>query len=78
MGHYTKIQKRDSGYFILMYKDDAKLTDADMESLRDQARDYLKDEEAYKLIEDFQEKYTFLYNYKLLNLDDPGASEAAA
>ncbi len=77
-GDYSQIEKSDSGYFILMYKDDAKLTDADMESLRDQARDYLKDEEAYKLIEDFQEKYTFLYDYKLLNLDDPGASEAAA
>ncbi|MCM1298125.1 MAG: peptidylprolyl isomerase [Firmicutes bacterium] len=72
-GGYSEIAQSDSGYYILLYKDDAAVTQEDMDSLREQAEEYLRDEEAYKKIEDFQAKYTYVYDYKLLDLDDPNA-----
>lgn len=74
-GGYSEIAQSDSGYYILLYKDDAKVTDEQMDSLKAQAEEYLRDEEAYKQIEAFQEEYTFVYDYELLKLDDPNAAE---
>lgn len=77
-GNFSEIAQTDSGYFILLYKDDAAITDEDMENLKAQAEEYLRDEEAYKKIEEFQEKYTYVYDYNLLNLDDPNAETSAS
>lgn len=77
-GDFSEISQTDSGYFILLYKEDAAITDEDMESLRSQAEEYLREEEAYNKIADFQSKYTYVYDYKLLDLDDPNAETASA
>ena len=74
-GGYSEVAQSDSGYYILLYKGDALITDEQMNSLKAQAEEFLRDEEAYKKIEEFQAEYTYVYDYELLRLKDPNASD---
>ena len=71
VGGFSEIITSDSGFFILYYKEDRVFSDEEMQDLMDQARDYLKDTEAYKRISDFKEKYPYVYNYEVLELSEP-------
>ena len=77
-GGYSEVAQSDSGYYILLYKGDALITDEQMNSLKAQAEEFLRDEEAYKKIEEFQAEYTYVYDYELLRLKDPNASDTLA
>lgn len=72
-GGFSEIITNDSGFFILYYKEDRVFSDEEMQDLLDQARDYMKDTEAYQRIEDFKEEYPYVYNYEVLELSEPVA-----
>ena len=67
-GGFSEIVTVDSGFFILYYKADRVFTDEEMQSLLDQARDYLKDQESYKQVTDFKEKYPYVFDNELMGL----------
>ena len=67
-GGISEIIVSDSGLFILYYKDDRVFTDEEMQSLIDQARDFLKKEETYKRVNDFNEQYPYVFDYELMGL----------
>lgn len=70
-GGYSQILQTDSGFSIIYYKDDLVFTDEQMDSLIEQGRAFLTDQEAYKRVTDFLEQYPYVMDYELLNLDDP-------
>ena len=70
-GGFSEIITVDSGLFILYYKDDRVFSDEEMQALLDQARDYLSDQEAYKPISEFKDKYPYVYDYEKLELSEP-------
>ena len=69
-GGFSDIISSDSGFFILFYKDDRVFSDEEMQSLLDQARDYLKDQESYQQVEDFMAQYPYVYDYELMGLSE--------
>ena len=69
-GGFSDIITSDSGFFILYYKDDRVFSDEEMQSLLDQARDYLKDQESYKKVADFREQYPYVYDYELMGITE--------
>lgn len=70
-GTYSAILQTDSGYSIIFYKDDLVFTDEQMNSLIEQGREFLIDQESYKRVSEFLEKYPYVMDYELLNLDNP-------
>lgn len=77
-GGYSEIIQTDSGYSIIYYKDDLVFTDEQMNSLIEQGRAFLTDQESYKRVTDFSNDHPYVMNYELLNLDDPDAEETTA
>ena len=69
-GGFSDIITSDSGFFILYYKDDRVFSDEEMQSLMDQARDYLKDQESYRRVADFKEQYPYVYDYELMGITE--------
>lgn len=69
-GDFSDIIISDSGFFILYYKDDRVFSDEEMQSLLDQARDYLKDQESYQRVADFKEQYPYVYDYELMEISE--------
>ena len=69
-GGFSDIITSDSGFFILYYKDDRVFSDEEMQSLLDQARDYLKDQESYQRVADFKEQYPYVYDYELMEISE--------
>ena len=69
-GGFSDIIISDSGFFILYYKDDRVFSDEEMQSLLDQARDYLKDQESYRKVSDFKEQYPYVYDYELMEISE--------
>lgn len=69
-GGFSDIITSDSGFFILYYKDDRVFSDEEMQSLMDQARDYLKDQESYRRVADFKEQYPYMYDYELMGITE--------
>lgn len=74
-GGYSEIIQNDSGFSIIYYKDDLVFTDEQMDSLIEQGRAFLTDQEAYKKVSEFSKEHPYVMNYELLNLDDPNAEE---
>lgn len=72
-GGYSEIIQTDSGYSIIYYKDDLILTDERMNSLIEQGRAFLTDQESYKRVTDFSDEHPYVMDYELLELDDPNA-----
>lgn len=72
-GGYSQIIQTDSGYSIIYYKDDLVFTDEMMDSLIEQGRAFLTDQESYKRVTDFSKEYPYVMNYELLGLEEPGA-----
>lgn len=70
-GGYSEIIQTDSGFSIIYYKDDLIFTDEQMNSLIEQGRAFLTDQEAYKRVTDFLEEYPYVMDYELLNLEKP-------
>lgn len=77
-GGYSEIFETDKGYFILYYKDDLTLTDERKKDLTEQADQFLRDQKAYEPIADFLEKYAYIYEYELLDIDDRDAQVSVA
>lgn len=77
-GGYSEIFETDKGYFILYYKDDLTMTDEKMQDLTEQADEFLRDQKAYEPISEFLEKHPYTYEYELLEIDDPDASDTQA
>lgn len=77
-GGYSEIIETDSGFSIIYYKDDLVFTDEKMDTLIEQGRAFLTDQESYKRVTDFSEEYPYVMNYELLDLDDPNAAETTA
>lgn len=73
-GQWSDIIPTDQGYFIILYKDDRVMTDEESQALRDQALDYLKDQEAYQKVQDFTDAHKYVYDYELLQLEAPAVS----
>lgn len=73
-GEWSDIISTDAGYFILYYKDDRAMTDEEMQALRDQARDYLKDQAAYGKVSEFTKAHPYSYDYEQLQLEEPQES----
>lgn len=69
-GEYSPIRQNDAGYFILYYSDDAAFSDEQLQSLNDQAREFLEDQASYQKILDFMTQYPFIFDYDLLNLEE--------
>lgn len=67
-GGFSDIITIDSGFFILYYKDDRVFSDEEMQSLLDQARDYLKEQESYNQVSDFMKQYPYVYDYELMGI----------
>lgn len=68
IGGFSEIVTVDTGFFILYYKADRVFSDEEMQSLLDQARDYLKDQESYKQVSDFKEQYPYVFDNELMGL----------
>lgn len=77
-GGYSEIFETDKGYFILYYKDDLTMTDERLEDLTEQADEFLRDQKAYEPISDFLEKHPYVYDYELLEIDNPESSDTQA
>ena len=69
-GGVSDVITTDSGFFILYYKDDRVFSDEEMQSLMDQARDYLKDNESYQRVAEFKEQYPYVYDYELMGISE--------
>lgn len=67
-GGISDIVTGDTGFFILYYKDDRVFSDEEMQSLLEQARDYLKRQESYKKMYDFMEQYPYIYDYEQIGI----------
>lgn len=74
-GGYSEIITTDTGFSIIYYKDDLVFTDEKMDTLMEQGRAFLTDQESYKRVTDFAEEYPYVMDYELLNLEDPNAEE---
>ena len=70
VGGFSDIIVSDSGFFILYYKAERVFSDEEMQSLLDQARDYLKDQESYKLVSEFKDKYPYVYDNELMGISE--------
>ena len=68
IGDVSRIIESDTGFFILYYKDNRIFTDDEMQSLLDQARDYLEEQESVQKVTDFQNKYPYVFNYELMGI----------
>lgn len=68
IGGVSRIIESDTGFFILYYKADRTFTDEEMQSLLDQARDYLKEQESVQRVTDFQAKYPYVFDYELMGI----------
>lgn len=75
-GEYSPIRSNDAGYFILYYSDDAVFSDEQLQSLNDQAREFLEDQASYQKILDFMNQYPYIFDYGLLNIEE-GSLESA-
>lgn len=64
----------DRGYYILYYKDDVTLTDERIKDLNDQAEEFLRNEEAYKPIQEFLDKYPYTYDYQLMEISSSAST----
>lgn len=73
-GGISDIVSRDTGLFILYYKDDRVFSDEEMQSLMEQAREYLKRQESYQKMYDFMEQYPYVYNYELMGISEETVS----
>ncbi len=74
-GGYSEIITTDTGFSIIYYKDDLVFTDEKMDTLMEQGRAFLTDQESYKRVTDFAEEHPYVMDYELLNLEDPNAEE---
>lgn len=77
-GGYSEIFETDKGYFILYYTDDLTMTDDKLKDLTEQADEFLRDQKAYEPISEFLEKHPYSYEYELLEIDDPAATDTQA
>ena len=67
-GGVSEIIPNDTGFFILYYKDDRVFSDEEMDSLMDQAWEYLKEQESVNKLNEFKEKYPYVYDYELMGI----------
>lgn len=67
-GGVSEIIPNDTGFFILYYKDDRVMTDEEMDSLMEQALEYLTEQESISRLNDFKEKYPYVYDYELMGI----------
>ena len=67
-GGVSEIIPNDTGFFILYYKDDRVFSDEEMDSLMDQAWEYLKEQESVQRVTDFQAKYPYVFDYELMGI----------
>lgn len=67
-GGVSGVVAGDTGLFILYYKDDHVFGDEEMQSLMEQAREYLMKEKSYKKIAEFKAQYPYVYDYELMGL----------
>ena len=63
IGGYSEVCKSDAGYFIIYYAGDAQLSDEYLNSLNQQAREYLAEEKTYNEIISFMETYPYTFDY---------------
>lgn len=69
-GGFSDILTTDSGFIIIYYKNKRVFSDEEMQSLLDQARDYLKDQESYKQVAEFKEQYPYVFDYELMGISE--------
>lgn len=67
-GGVSEIIPNDTGFFILYYKDDRVLTDEEMDSLMEQAWEYLTEQDSISKLNEFKAKYPYVYDYELMGI----------
>lgn len=75
-GGISDIITTDSGFFLLYYVDDRVMSDSELQSLNEQALEYLKDREATETINEFKEQYPYTLDYDLLEISEPEETTA--
>ena len=77
IGDVSELITTDYGCYLLYYLQDVSIPDEDMETMREQCRDYLESLYLQSEVVGWLEKYPYTVNYELVNLEEPEETAAA-
>ena len=71
IGDVSELITTDYGCYLLYYLQDVSISDEDMETMREQCRDYLESLYLQSEVVGWLEKYPYTVNYELVNIEAP-------